>query len=240
MSILFHSINGDVAKIAGSERFYMMNLIPEILVSVLKTTTSRPNEILGPVTNRGYWDKDWKNMETALKVPMSDLKFIIEGQEIDPINIALNTALAVGGDPLKLLARIHGQCEMNCFVRGENRKWLADIIQRGRSTNLFRSGKGWELVADLLLQEFANPIVLSYSICMEFPSRDAADWEDDCDGDEWYDLPTAKQWELAFEKISSPELQLELSPDSWNDYKFIGCSAFDILDLMNQTNTTTK
>lgn len=156
----------------------------------------------------------------------------LEGVEW-PWEVALNSALIVGGDALKFCARVHAQCEIHGFVRGPNRNWLANIVERGLATKVLREetqgyGNGWRDVVDLLRARDDGPVVMSYSVCDEFPSR-TQNWSDENDGDDWYELPFEKRWDLAFAELEAEDRGLEMKPDDWADYFFgDGRNGFDM------------
>jgi hypothetical protein len=150
-----------------------------------------------------------------------------DGRTVDVWACALNTLIASGSDPMILAARLHGQCEMHAYVVGRQREWLSGIIGRGLETGIFREEMGWEAVRALLRQRSDEPVVTSYSVCEQFPNsgvaREGRAW---CptpggEGDEWYDLDAAQQWQLAWEGLlrSDPDRWLELGP-RWREYHF--------------------
>ena len=134
----------------------------------------------------------------------------------------LNTACLIGNDAIKLAARIYGQCECHCWVRGENKKWLAAIIEKALATHLYRRNSGWEDVVELLNQENDSPVVLSYSVCDSFPNATVAGW-----GVRWEkfeQLEDSEKWLLAVTNLEESGQGLELSPGTWpgtwNDFYF--------------------
>ena len=130
----------------------------------------------------------------------------------------LNTACLIGNDAIKLAARIYGQCECHCWVRGENKKWLAAIIEKALATHLYRRNSGWEDVVELLNQENDSPVVLSYSVCDSFPNATVAGW-----GDKWEkfeQLEDSEKWLLAVVNIEESGQGLELAPQTWDDFYF--------------------
>lgn len=158
----------------------------------------------------------------------------LNGKSVAVFSLQLNTALAVGNDAMRLMARLHGQCEIHAWVDGPNRAWMAKIIKDGRSTGVLRSEMGWESVADLLLSADDQPMVTSYSVCESFPNPgpDAEGMSED-EHDAWYGQSEAKQWESAIESLRPRhEGTLEMRPDQWAfpDYHFGGepLTGFDI------------
>lgn len=53
------------------------------------------------------------------------------GHQVRPLTLLLNTAMDGGTEPLRLAARLMGQCEINTWVDGPDRRWLAGVITQG-------------------------------------------------------------------------------------------------------------
>jgi len=163
-----------------------------------------------------------------------DTVFVVNGVRLENFDIALNTAIAAGGTALQLAAKIHGRCEIHCFVDGGDRAWFAEVIQKGLDYGLFRQkwkypgnapdgegtwyDQGWESVQELLRETDDGPVVLSYSVCDSFPNAEAANWTPPLgqipDGytiDEWDDLDEDERKDL------SRDLWYELpSDEQWD------------------------
>lgn len=141
-----------------------------------------------------------------------------------------------GGDSLKLFARLHAQCEIHAWVAGKNRAWMAKIIAEGLESGLYRQNVGWDQVIEMLGRSKTEPVVTSYSVCEQFPSREVANWEDDNDGDDWYDLDSETRWKLAMKGLKNKTGKLELTP-KWDRYRFgDGKTVFDLLKVCDQIN----
>jgi hypothetical protein len=176
---------------------------------------------------------------------MSDTELRLDGNRFHASDVALNTALAVGSDPIKLAAKIHGYCEIHGFVEGEHREWFAGVIDEGLAVGVYRRGlnyessdgttkwtsQGWEDVL-ALLRSRDEPVVMSYSVTDTFPNSYVAEWErpsDDPDGESWYDLPESKQWSLALAGIRKKPW-LSISPETLGGYFFgLPITAYDLL-----------
>lgn len=178
--------------------------------------------------------------------------FLIDGEKLRLFSLQLNTLYRMGDDPLKLAARLHGQCEIHTWVDGPNREWLAEIMEWGRKTGVFRPEMGWEDVIELLRKRDDEPVVTSFSVCESFPNAGIAGWlqleknqarlrEDETlrDGihEEWYELPGEQQWEMAMTRLRSGEVGagLELEPEGWDEYYFNeGKTLFDVAEHLDK------
>ncbi|MBI2097280.1 MAG: hypothetical protein HYT40_04035 [Candidatus Sungbacteria bacterium] len=256
--LYFYSQSGD-AEVYGTERHWFNWLCHKMLLAILdlgSDTESRPHPLRQafPANHytTHYYGKEWAtNAENAIiagGISDPDFRLTIGDRKSDFWTAALNTALAIGGDPLKLAARLHGQCELHAFVEGTNRAWLADIIEAGRQRNIFRANTGWESVIELLRSSSEGPVVTSYSVCEQFPNEVIAVEEgvwsppetanEDEDDDAWYGLPETEQWRFAMDALrirnQAHDYKIELKPDDWADYHFgDGVSAFDIVAHFN-------
>jgi hypothetical protein len=192
----------------------------------------------------------WVNsVETAIQVAyVDDLLFRWRGRPVNMWEMCLNTAARIGNDALRLAARIHGQCEIHCYVEGINRWWLADVIDSGLDAGVLRqlapyfktacddTGQ-WESVTRLLRDRDDEPVVLSYSICEQFPNPDAANWCSPYDDDDtsdarrelWDELPDDEQWQIALQALRQRGGGLELQPADWDTFYFgSGLTALDL------------
>ncbi|WP_433242479.1 hypothetical protein [Actinomadura nitritigenes] len=162
------------------------------------------------------------------------------GHRIDGLSLLLNTAIAVGSDPVRLLARIDGQCELHCYVEGPNRAWLAGVIDEGLDSGVIRRVQryqpppgaapdpapedwpvrdiGWDGVAALLRARDDEPVVLSDSRTTGFPAPHG-------------ELPEEGRWDASMAELRarSETARLELAPGDWARYRFDHClTVFDL------------
>ncbi len=252
----FHSPSG-TEEVYGTERHYFNWLCNRALLAILNLgtdTESKPHPLRHAFPTSHYTarcrGKEWAaTAETAIVagIIFDDDSLTIGDRRSSFGTAALNTALAIGGDQLKLAARLHGQCEIHAFVEGPNRMWLANIIEIGLRRNIFRANTGWEGVVELLQSSSKEPVVTSYSVCDQFPNSgvaiQASVWSppettDEDEGDDgWYELPESEQWRLAMDALrikNQNGYKIELKPDDWEDYHFVdGVTAFDIVDHFN-------
>jgi hypothetical protein len=203
-------------------------------------------------TAQGHVERDPNFLAVHLRVSMWDEQFDLgEGRSISVSSCALNTLLATGSDPMKLAARLHGQCELHCWVDGRNRHWLADIMAEGRASGIFRANAGWEETIRLLKGRDTEPVVTSYSVGDGFPNAglavDAGMWsppgdpdDEERDWDAWYDLPPDEQWEVCMKALRKTAGGLELRPDHWTypAYHFVSpITAFHVAEVAYKVAT---
>lgn len=144
--------------------------------------------------------------------------FHLNGTPLENFDLVLNTVLAVGSDPLCLLARLHGQCEIHAYVEGPNRAWMAGLIRQGLSAGLYRRGMGWEGLAEFLERSESEPVVTWYSVTDGFPGQYVAEQfaPEGADADTWYDELTHDQrWEYSIAGLRSRATGLtDLRPEN--------------------------
>ncbi|MDT5061541.1 MAG: hypothetical protein QOH63_2000 [Acidobacteriota bacterium] len=241
--VYFHEQEGD-SEVRGSERAYASYLCNEVFLAALNLndydSSERPS-VLRNIIAPSHYVVRYKGREfaqslkTALVVPTSDELLVVEGKRVEVFSAALNTALIMGSDPIKLMARLHGQCEIHAYIEGKNRDWVAGIIEKGRASGIMRADVGWEETITMLRSNSERPVVTSYSVCEQFPNAGAAKWtppvnEDGEDWDTWYDLPREERWRLGMEDLRAESL-LEIKPDDWDTYYFRdGVNGFKLLE----------
>lgn len=221
--IYFHSETDD-AEVSGRERAHMCCLTNDIAMANLHHLYDSPEN---PCWLRKFIPQDsWAltssmNFDQTMHLYLTQGgNYVINGETFDAWTATLNTVMAIGNDQLKLFARLHAQCEIHCWVDGGDRKWLAGIIQKGVDIGLYRQDMGWESVVALLLSKDCEPVVCSYSVCDQFPSRHVAEWVDANDGDDWYKLKPEKRWAMAMAKLRENSGGLQLKPSNWDEYRF--------------------
>lgn len=267
--IYFHSPSGD-AEVLGSERAHMGWLCQQIAMSAADADSPHGAERIASLLRPDHYmaghkpfpdsphvvDQRWAQaMNTALNGYLGDpLQW--KGTPIGGLSLTLNTAVALGGDEVKLAARLHGQCEIHAYVEGSNRNWLADMVQSALAKAVFRPSRGdystgWDSVITLLRSRDDEPVVTSYSVCDSFPNPSVGDWlppwpegvprswdalteeqtKERSDREEaWYELESEEQWRISLEGLRAGTGGLELKPDNWNSFKFR--HGLSYLDLM--------
>lgn len=136
----------------------------------------------------------------------------------------LNQAMTIHPS-LRLLARLHGQCEIHCYVEGVDRAWFADRIYDAlhvvvrthddrEDMELLRVGHscdqgqdiGWLKLMDWLRSRDDEPVVCSYSVTDQFPRWDEG-------ADDTMTWPKAMDW-------LRTQGGLRMSPEDWDSFYF--------------------
>lgn len=243
--IYFRSEDG-TAQLRGSERAHMGILCSQLLLASIMPIwdTKDSPSWLRRVVPPGHYSLMVGNFENTIETWLRAgfENFVVKGQAISIFSVALNTAMLIGNDTIKLCARLHGQCEIHCFVEGPNRAWLADLMEQGRKQYILRADEGWESVIEFLRARDDIPVVTSYSVTDGFPNAglaiDAGLWsppkEDAEDWDEFYQLPSTEQWRMCMEALRTKRGNLELKPEGWQEYYFDeGITGFTLPELAN-------
>lgn len=232
--IYFHSEDGD-AELSGRERAYMGAFCSDLMHAALGTASDFfTPEWLKPFLPERLRDDRTTFVRAHLDVGNFSFR-LPEGDE-DAFTVALNTTLAIGNDPIKLMARLHGQCEVHCWVDGPDRAWLAGIMQDGRDQHIFRDREGWEGVIEFLCKRGDLPVVCSYSVCEQFPNfgmlpatHPLKQRDDEKRWDEYYDIPEAEKWALCLSTLKDARGGLKLTPGNWHSIRFgLGHTAFSL------------
>ena len=257
--IYFHHPGGETT-VSGSERAFMGCVCYDLTIGLMDFTgfdlQNHAIQYLLPEDNDYYGKLGHFNSDrfvTSMAVHNQlNLRYAYDGEEpieVSAWDIQLNTALALGSDPIKLCARLHGQCEVHAYVEGANRTWLADIMQNGRDKGILRENMGWEETIAMLRERDDQSVVTSYSVCDQFPNIDMMPqaWqdevmkghrdEDDPDRNILYSerdkLSRQEIWDMSMEtlRLHNATGKLELTPDNWDVIMF-GYGPH-VLEIMN-------
>lgn len=266
--VYFHSVDDD-AEVRGSERAYAGLLTTALTMAVFENHIERygdeqplklvlpPESYLQTTAPQRFYE----TFRTWLQVGYGDdAYFILGDNHVSSWNVILNTITVIGNEPLKFLARMHAQCEIHGYVEGCDRKWLADIINAGRKDGLYRRNAGWESAVALLESADDSPVVMSYSVCEQFPNAGIANWYQWPDGaehdygkltetqkeafdehsDKWHDLTDDERWRRGIDGLRAKGGNLRIQPDGFADYGYgNGLSAFDVLEFLVDSKLTT-
>lgn len=254
MSRVYFHTQTQTAQIGGAERHYWGALCWRLTKAIINIEDPYPGDtdrwrelvkpghyLVGASPELKCDEQQWaRRFLTALHVGDEDL-LQRNGHAIESFGMILNTALAVGNDAVRLAARLHGQCEIHCWVAEENREWLASIIEQGIAGGVLRKDlpqsnhRGYDDVLRLLRHpEHRGPVVCSYSVCEQFPGvhlieRDPAACRTD---EEWraicYEMPENERWDRSFAALKGGGR--ELKPEDFGTFRFMHkISALDLV-----------
>ena len=178
------------------------------------------------------------------------LNLAVAGTKLHTFDLGLNTALAMGSDPVRLAAKMHGWCEIHAWVDGPDRVWLAGVIREGLNSRIYRADMGWEELIEELCDNPDEPMVTSYSVTeswMEagvvgylgaWPEGVEKRWDSltpeqqqarETRQDEWHELPADRQWEIGMQYLATKPW-LQLTPESLGGQWFSKpLTVFDVL-----------
>jgi hypothetical protein len=261
-SVAFHSPDHDTVRVGGAERIWAGLLCTRLMHGVWGLADfpalDRPplDRLLRMIPDDHYVHDfarrgDAEGAARALGSALGGYDDCLtwNGQPVDGFSLALNTALVVGGDALRLSARVHGSCEIHGWVDGPNRAWLADIVDEGLASGVLRRAhqtqyENWPGVAALLRSTARTPVVMSYSVTESFPNAHRArpptkpynemteDQRDarDAEVEAWDALDAGTQWEQALAVLQAADEGLEIRPEDWTTFRFTHrLSGFDLL-----------
>ncbi|WP_160051070.1 hypothetical protein [Nocardiopsis sp. FR26] len=242
--VTFTSPSGE-AVLRGAERARASHIVRSLTAGLLECRWSYDvqhwQSLLVPGHYLHYEDPDTWRIAFPIAFGQDNALLQYRGRTLSTLDLALNTAMAVGSDPVKFLARLHAQCELYGWVDGPHRAWLADIIDRGRAEGLYRDGMGWEDVSALLRARDDEPVVMYDSVGEGFPHHMVGDWMPPWpDGvprdwealtpdqqtergqrqDAWTELDRDEQWRISMAGLRERTGMLELHPDTWENYRF--------------------
>lgn len=197
----------------GMERHWMAQVINNVAMSALgifdqperphwtRRTLPAGHYVLN--SEYGRYEDDYKMW---LRVGHEAMRHPVTGARMDTFAVLLNTAWKLGSTPVRLMARLHGQCEVHACVAPQDGHEVAAIIGEGRRIGLFRAGMGWEAVADFLRTsaDEGRTVVTSYSVTETFPG-----WDGDKD--------EPKDWISALAALDTLNA---ITINGWADYRF--------------------
>lgn len=246
--LYFHSQSDEVAELRGSERAHASFVVNQIAVGLLNIDGFQREDQLRDWLPQSHYLKHERSgrfaqsYATAFFVGGDESLIVKNGKSINTWELALNTALAIGNDTVRFMARLHAQCEIHGYIEGSNRAWIASIIDTGLKSGLYRTNQGWDAVTTALRARDTEPMVMSYSVTNSFPNSEVGDWlpewpegvehswsaltpdqqtEREIRSEAWYELPRNEQWERSLRTLRAQSHRgLELKPDDWIDYRF--------------------
>lgn len=216
--VYFHSKDGS-AHVSGSERGKFALLVRGITYGILRPYAKDVCELITPPRNG---ESAERHLEYAISSILTDSSFVVDGKLYDSFGVGLNTALRVGSPAVQFAARIDGQCEIFAWFEAEHRAGIKKIIESGMVSGVFSRNAGWDGVISLLDNGSDSEIVMSYSVCHQFPPpRD-----DDSDVNMTWDDGVG--WLKG--QVAS---KLQIIPDELDSYRFgWGMDAIQLIEAI--------
>lgn len=234
--ILFASPESEI-RISGRERALMGIYLSNIPLAIYPpwlpedepwSRLVRPDSYLLAPSNARAWAERFR---TAWQI--ADHHFTV-----NPLDVSLNTASAIGSDELRVMAWIHGQCEVHGYIEGVHRPWLAARIDRALDVGLIRRDPfgydGWPALATWLRDDTQHPVVMSYSVCDQFPAEPPGLSDEEYEA--WEEMPNSAKWVGGLDRLRAGGGNVgALDPDTIADRRY--GDGRSILDLANATVT---
>ena len=220
MSYIRFDNGHESVELSGSERRWMARVCNGLALTAF--APSSVNCWTRALVPRDHWlrrsQRYVQDFETWLTVGSDTMLHPATGEPLSGFGVILNTALRLGSEEARFMARIHGQCEVHAYIRPESCNYFADLVESGLRMGLYRQKMGWEGVAALLrranMPGTRGTVVLSFSVTDTF---DAGPPDPKTEG--W---PEADRHAAAWERaVDGLDKSLELAPsDPHKPYYF--------------------
>lgn len=221
-SIQFHTNDGVVAKVHGSQRALASEITVRATMETLDATNSGrvfaliregvlPAGVLD-YTTLGYTPLD--GLQTWLRDFLGMAEVEIEGTTSPVMHAVLNTAAVQGSDAVAFLARLHGSVENRIWVDTANLPWFADLLGE---VSVLSADEGWRTAADSLATA-TSPVVISSSQGADFPGYIYDEETDEELGE--------RTWDAALAQVQDAGWWLQVSPDNLHEPAYTPLFAF--------------
>lgn len=258
-AILFHLRDTDEPVVVhGSERRLFQTFSVGLTAQVLCGPSVRPLDELTPLMDEetareliqraaGPWHgstraqreliQTWLQVEAMVGGAIAPATLLTEhdGTRTPVTELILNTAIAAGSNPVKLLAWIDGCCESHGrFVGGAPTKWLRETVADGLASGIFNLARGWSDLIRAIDHHWGSTIVMSYSGCERFPNASVLDLDDSTAArhgelEKFEASPRAEQWDRCIAALEAKSWPPAFATPGLMDQGFLtGHSAFDV------------
>lgn len=245
MTRLYFETRDEAAELRGWEYHWLGGLADNVARGMLAMEAHYDgwDDLINPAHYLGrYVDRKTKTtaqwcrqFETALRQDSFHVPLLVrKGRRISGWGLMLNTAVAVGGDAVKLAARLYSQAELHAWIAEDDRRWVADIIEHALATGVYRESQvqdgnttpsGWRSVVSLLRDTAGapGPVVTHYSIFEDFPGPHVID--NDVTAARWEDYNRTEHWDMAVRSLTKGAWSrrytgLQIKPDDWDSFRF--------------------
>lgn len=160
----------------------------------------------------------------SLRLGHDTLLHPVTRERIDGFGLLLNTAWVLGSDVVRLMCRLHGQCEIHAYIPPGECAWVAGIIKSGLKSRALRANMGWDEVVQLLEEssDSGETVVTHYSVTDDFPG-----WDTEKDAPRGWD-----------EHLSALSPTLCIQRAGWDDYRFDQGHTMMALEAATQPTAT--
>ena len=245
MSSIYFSTMEHKAAVSGAERALMGVLCSSMAIAGLgsfKYNNTKLEWFLSMLPSEHYLNHQPYNIiDESIRLFLSqgfdDIPLTLStGDKVGIFPTMLNTAILLGSDAVKLAARLHGQCEIHCYIEEANKEWVKGLIEDSLACKIFREGLGWEKprydhyvsVLDLLSMKDTGPVVCHYSVTDSFPNSALVEMEEEV----FDQLSDDERWDLCLQELRKQSAGLEISPADWGGFRYSpGYTFFDLRQL---------
>lgn len=221
-SIQFHTNDGMVAKVHGSQRAMASEIAVQATMRALDATNSGrvlaliregiiPSEAIDFVAF-GHTPLD--ALQSWLRDFMGMTEVEIDGTKTPVMHAVLNTAAVQGSDAVAFLARLHGSVENRIWVNTPNLPWFAALLGE---VSVLSADEGWGIAADKIATA-TSPVVISTSQGADFPGYIYDEETDEELGE--------RTWDAALAQVQDGGWWLQITPDNLHEPAYTPLLAF--------------
>jgi hypothetical protein len=246
--VYFHTETDGDFELSGRERARMAQSLQRLAWSVLIDSDDRYEteqrikdwrKVLSPnhyLKNAGLRESHFfEDLETWFVVGDIGGRHWLEYERggepirLSPFVMQLNTGVATKSPFYSFYARVHGQSELHCYIEGEHRAWLADVLRQGLDEFVlphntdYGKYRGYHDLIPFLEKRDTEPVVLSYSVCQQFPGSFLTESQNER-------LSKTRRWAKAVDALreKNATAKLQIAPENLTLQGFDnGVSAFE-------------
>lgn len=234
-TLYFHTKDSDLddVEMSGSERAHMSLLQTDIVKGLASRLTKEKvtpyvcGESLEKNPFYGMEDSFGESLLLKMAHYSGDFNFQFGEDKVSAFVLYINTAYYLGTDEIKLMSRIHNQCEFHSYILPKSFKWMHKIISRGLKNGIMRKNHGWEELL-ILLEKSKSPIVTSFSVDNIFPNKELLGLEEH----EYDRLSYQDKFDKCFAKVLERESENLVEIKEEGFYDFYYGSSYSMIDIV--------
>ncbi len=196
-TINFHT-EGDVASISVNERKKISDIVNNLVLGCLHSVIEDGSirRYLPDKCHLMHSKNFTREFHAWFKAGRDG--FQINGGSINIVDMAYNTAMAMGNHVVALIAKLQSREATFRYILPEDCKTISYLLKAGMQSGLCSKGEGWEKICELL-NGAEEPVVISYGKADGFPTKEVARWSGYPES--WDNLPEKEKWRLAFYQV---------------------------------------